>query len=414
MRVLFLTHRLPYAPNRGDRIRAYHLLHALSRNADVHLVSLVHDDEEESHAAELENVAAAVTTARVPRVRNLARGLARLGSSTPLTHMLLDAPDLHASLRTLVASHPPDAVLAFGSGMARFALEDPLRAFPLVLDMVDVDSAKWAALAGAARPPMSWVYRREVRCLSVFEELVAERATATLVTTERERETLAALAPRARIHVVPNGVALDTFRRPPDNSVRDGAAGGVTTRHEAGEAPLVVFCGVMNYAPNRQAALWLAQDIWPLVKARRPDAKLALVGANPEAAIRRLPSVDASIEVTGGIPDVRPHLWRAAVSVAPLTIARGVPNKVLEALAAGLPCIVTPVVRDGLPTEAQRGCRTAEDAEGFAQAIGEILAMTPADRHALAAAADLRGLSWERQLRPAIELLSAAAARGRA
>jgi glycosyltransferase involved in cell wall biosynthesis len=163
----------------------------------------------------------------------------------------------------------------------------------------------------------------------------------------------------------------------------------------------------MNYAPNRAAAWWLATEIWPKVRARVPAARLLLVGADPDRRLQRLPAADPSIEVTGTVPDVRPYLWRSAVAVAPLRVARGVQNKILEAVAAGLPGVVTPTVLDGLPTAVARACLVADDADGLAAHIASLLRESPAARRRRAAV-DLSTLSWERQLAPVASLLHAA------
>ena len=171
MNVLFLTHRLPYAPNRGDRIRAHHMLRVIARRHTVHLVSLVHDDEEERAATALGSLAASVQVARVRRWRNVPRALAALVRGTPLTHALLDAPEMQRILTRQVRERPPDVVLSYCSGMARFALEPSLSRFPLIFDMVDVDSEKWAALAERTSRPLAWLYQHEARHLRDFEAL---------------------------------------------------------------------------------------------------------------------------------------------------------------------------------------------------------------------------------------------------
>src|SRR6187551_2928202 len=160
MRVLFLTHRLPFAPNRGDRIRAYYLLAEMARFADVSLFSLVHDDEERERAKTMPFVTRSAT-ASVPRLGNLTRGALSLPTSRPLTHALLDSPEAAGVLATMVRETPPDLVVAYCTGMARFAMHRPLSDLPFVLDMVDVDSAKWADLGARARQPRAWIYRRE-------------------------------------------------------------------------------------------------------------------------------------------------------------------------------------------------------------------------------------------------------------
>lgn len=398
MRVLFLTHRLPYAPNRGDRLRAHHVLHELARWAEVDLVSLAHDREEEARATDLRQVAATVMTARVPRVRAFARAVPALATARPLTHVLLDAPALRPALRRLVKERPPDVVLALCSSMARFALEPPLRPTPLVVDLIDVDSEKWAALARTTRIPKRWIYRREAGCLSRFEAAAARCARATLVVNERERALLMRLAPDATTYIVPNGVDRASFR--PDGP--------------PAPEPRVVFCGVMNYPPNEEAAIWLARTVWPLVTRHRPGATLSIVGSEPTAAVRKLASGDRVIQVTGGVPDVRPFLWSAAISVAPLKTARGVQNKVLEAVAAGLPCVVTPAVWQGLPAAITPACRVADAPEDFADEILRLLASSPGERRGIARRADVTSLSWAARLTPLRRILETAATQGHA
>lgn len=389
MRVLYLTHRLPYAPNRGDRIRSYHTLRVLAEHADVHLVSLVADAEEENKAHHLAGAAASIRTVRRSPMRNAARAIAALPFARPLTHVLLDGPAMGRALADAVHRERPDVVLAYCSGMARFAFEPPLADIPVVVDMVDVDSAKWRELATITRPPRAWIYAREARRLRAFEAHAARRAVATTFVNERERAILARRAPANRMHVVPNGIDVDAFR--PLGSPAESAR--------------VVFCGVMDYAPNATAAIWLATEVWPRVTACRPDALLTLVGANPSRRVRSLANRDRTIEVTGRVPDVRPFLWRSAVAAAPLSLARGVQNKVLEAVAAGLPTVVTPAVFDGLPAEVTSACIPAATPEEFASAILAVLSRTPAERRAVATRANVRALAWRSRLSPLIALL---------
>ncbi|MBP6778218.1 MAG: glycosyltransferase [Piscinibacter sp.] len=395
MKVLYLSHRLPYAPNRGDRIRSFHLLEGLRAAADVHVVSLVHDDDEASHTGELAARGMTVTTARVGGPWRWVRAVAGLAGTTPVTHALLDAPELAPAIAAAIARVRPDVVVALGSGMAKYAMRPPLDAFPYVLDMVDVDSEKWRALVKVTPPPKSWIYRREARVLAAFEAVATSRAVTTLVVNDRECASLKALAPAADIRVLRMGIDLDDFApvaAPPPSAT-------------------VVFCGVMNYAPNEAGAVWLARAVWPLVIARRPDARLQLVGSQPSAAVRALAGPD--IEVTGRVPHTRDYMWKAAVAAAPLHTARGLQNKVLEALAAGLPVVTTTAVREGLPDSLAPGCDVADDAPGFAERLLTRLAMTPEARRARAAEVDLGPHSWRDPRREFAEVVRAAAASAR-
>jgi sugar transferase (PEP-CTERM/EpsH1 system associated) len=393
VRVLYLSHRLPYAANRGDRIRAYHVLRHLSAQHHVDLASLVHDDEEASHIPDLNGLVESVTVARVRRIDQLHRAGRAVLTRRPLTHALLDARGFQDRLADLVSRRRPDAVLALCSGMARFALLPPLASLPFVLDMVDVDSEKWSALGETSTLPKAWIYRREAILLRDFERRAVDAAHTTLVVNERERDGLRALGCRGDITVIPNGVELAGFRphTPPSDE------------------PRAVFCGVMNYEPNETAALWLAREVWPRVRQRRPDARLTLLGANPTTRIRRLAQRDNSIEVTGSVPDVKPFLWQSAVSVAPLKVARGIQNKVLEAVAAQLPTVISTAVFDGLPADVLPACVRADSVDSFAAAIVRVLNMSPAERREMAGRAALDRLTWPRRLTPLESILQSAA-----
>ena len=397
MRALVVTQRLPYAPNRGDRLRAYHQIRQLrTRGWTVDVLSLVHDAEEAAEADPMRADGTRVQTATVPHLRNKIAGAVSLASTRPLTLSLLDSPELPAAIAGLIGDGLPDAILACSSSMAAVALRPPLDAVPLVLDFVDVDSEKWRALGATSRWPMSWIYRREHRTLQVFEAHAARAAFASLLTTEREREALVAFAPDVRAEVIPNGIDLDGFRRPADAP--------------RSSEPRVVFAGVMNYVPNADAAVWLAREIWPLVRARVPTARLDVVGASPSPEVQALDDQAMGVTVTGSVPDVRPYLWRAHVAVAPLRVARGVQNKVLEAAAAGLPCVVTPSVSAGLPLQLKDVCPVGDSAPALADLVVRALqAPVDPDRWQQAVAA----LSWAETLAPLPDLLAAAARSGR-
>jgi len=396
MRVLFLTHRLPYAPNRGDRLRAYHIVRNLiARGMKVDVLSLVHDKEELGQLDRVRELGAGANAVRIPRFRTYASGALALAGTRPLTHALLTAPSFTDAARAIVQEHEPDVVLAYCSSMAKFALEPPLDRYPLVIDLVDVDSQKWAALATTSSLPRRWIYSREERYLSRFERRATERAFATLVVNEREATSLRKLAPTADIRVVPVGVDLASLRPP-----------GPPT-----EAPRIVFCGVMNYEPNVEGILWFARQVWPKIRSTRTDARFQIVGSDPTPSIVRLAAPGSGIDVCGEVESVQPYLWESALSVAPLKTARGVQTKVLEAVAAGLPAVVTSQVYDGLPDEIHDACLIADSPLQFAEQALTLLAMRPGERRALATRAACLRLDWSTQLTPLFEVLRSAASR---
>ena len=381
MRILYLTHRLPYAPNRGDRIRAYYVLRHLAARHAVDLVSFVHDDEEQSHAPDLSEWVSSTTAVRLRRAETFPRAAAALFKRSTLTHAILDSRLFRELLRRVIAHRRPDVVLAHCSGMARFAMEAPLNDVPFVLDMVDVDSEKWADLGRSASWPKRLMYEREAHLLRQFERRAIRTARSTLVVNNRERQTATGVAGGGRIDVVPNGIEIAHFHPP----------------HAVNPEPRVVFCGVMNYAPNETGAMWLMREVWPRVHRARPDARLSIVGAYPARRLYDFAATDPSIEVTGAVPDVRPFLWRSAVAAAPLFVARGVQNKALEAVAAGLPVVATGAVIEGLPTEVLPACRLANTADEFADTLLALLDMSALERRAITRTISLEPLDWSRR-----------------
>jgi glycosyltransferase involved in cell wall biosynthesis len=197
------------------------------------------------------------------------------------------------------------------------------------------------------------------------------------------------IAPDAGVAVVPNGIDVDEFRPPVP----------------AAESPTVVFCGVMNYQPNARGVQWFVREVWPLVRRLRPDAKFTVVGSHPTRAIQALSSAENGVEVTGAVPRVQPYLWQAAIAVAPIFVAQGVQNKVLEALAAGLPVVATQAVIAGLQPSTRAGCTVADDPGAFAEAVTGLLAATPAARRERAASAHVEELGWSTSLQQLEPLL---------
>jgi glycosyltransferase involved in cell wall biosynthesis len=268
----------------------------------------------------------------------------------------------------------------------------PLCGLPFVVDMVDVDSFKWETLAAQVGGLRRWLYRREARLLRRFEAEATRAARATLVVSPREGEALRSLDSAFAPLVLPVGVDVDAFRNP----------------GQPATAPEVVFTGVFSYEPNEHGALWLIDQVWPLVRDRHPEAHLTLVGMGPGRTLMTR-AARAGVEVTGAVEDVRPYLWRAAVAVAPLATARGVQTKVLEAAAAGLPVVVTSAVYQGLPEQVRSACCTADGPADFAQEIGDLLDGARTRARLPGPHASLESLTWERSLAPLGGVLARAA-----
>ena len=368
--ILFLAHRLPYPPDRGDRIRSWHVLKALAKIAPVHVCALIDDEEDRAHVAMVESVAASVTVLhrRKAKFMAVAEALAT-GRSASV------AAFVNQQLMAAVASRLPlvDTVYAFSSQMAAYVPNDFHGRF--VMDFVDMDSAKFAV--------MGFSGRQEAKRLLAWEIATAKRADVSLFVSDAEAALFTQQTGLPAV-VMGNGIDLDYFA--PD----------VVPAAEI-QQPLIVFTGQMDYAPNVEAVTSFAQDTLPTIQSVIPDAIFAIVGRAPTAAVRAV--ARPSVVVTGEVPDTRPWLAAAAVVVAPLRIARGVQNKILEAMAMGKACVVSPDAAQGIDAVDGRDLMVAADPTNAVIALlGD-----PARASAMGAAARermMQSYSWNVQLSP--------------
>ena len=327
--LLLLVHRIPYPPNKGDKIRSYHLLKHLAQHYRVHLATFVDDDDDWQHRGRVEALCASSHFARLnpklARVRSLG---ALLGNRSLSLDYYRDAA-LARWVDATVRENKIKRVLVFSSPMAQYANVAGARC---VVDFCDVDSDKWRQYAEKKSWPMSALYAHEARQLLRYERKVAAQTDAALFVSKPESDLFKQLAPEvaAKTGFFNNGVDTEYFT--PDPSC--------ATPFGAGEQALV-FCGAMDYWPNIDAVSWFAREIFPAIRARHPRALFAIVGARPGAEVQQLATLPGVL-VTGTVPDVRPYVAHAAVCVAPLRIARGIQNKVLEAMSMGRTVVVTP------------------------------------------------------------------------
>lgn len=328
MRVLALTHRTPFPPDKGDKIRTHHLLTRVAREAEVHLVAFAEPPSDLAHAARLRRHFASVTL--VPLDARVQRALAMpwVLTSRPLTLPVFDTPAMRRAVDDVARGVRPDVIFAESTSMAPHALRHPEA--PLVMDFVDVDSAKWRAYAERSRPPMRQVYAREAATLERFEREVAERAAVSVITAPREKSLLDAIAPGCDVRVLENGVDTDYFA-PAASPARE---------------PSAVFFGAMDYHANVEAAVFLAREVMPRLRERFGRFRLVIAGSKPAPEVRALAADD--VVVTGYVDDIRPWVQGCAVCAIPLRVARGVQNKVLEAMAMGVPVVCSPAAAEGI------------------------------------------------------------------
>jgi polysaccharide biosynthesis protein PslH len=320
------VHRVPYPPNRGDRIRSYHLLKHLAERADVSLATLADEPVDPASINVLRTLAKRVAIEPVGKSRWL-RAAASLAGARSATEGLFSSPKLRETVRQWSRETRWDAVLVFCSSMVQYTDLPELSGIPVVVDLVDVDSQKFFDYAKLARGPKRWLYQLEGRRLRRLECSLPGRAKAITLVSEPEAALYRSFCPNDRTLAVSNGVDLDYFR--PQN---DGP--NPWKPLPDADRTNLVFVGALDYHANVDGVTWFAREVWPLVRREMPGLTLGLVGRNPVAAIRRL-AVVPGIRIFANVPDVRPHLAAADIAIAPLRVARGVQNKVLEAMAMG-------------------------------------------------------------------------------
>lgn len=351
LKILFLAHRLPYPPNKGDKIRSFHELEHLSRRHRVWCATFVDDPADLPHVTRLEDYCQAVAAVPLSRTRATARGFWHQLRGGTATEGFYADRRMGALLRGWARTVCFDAVVVFSSGMAPYGLECPARR--RVLDFCDWDSAKWAEYArrGGLRGRLFGV---EARRLAQREVHWARRYDACTIITQQEAADRQHAALDEHPVVVRNGVGLRPLAPLPAE-------------------PRVGFVGAMDYPPNVDAVCWFAEEIWPGVRARCPEARFQIVGRRPGRRVRRL-AEHPGIEVVGEVSAVGAYLDGFAVAIAPLRIARGLQNKALEAMAAGRPLVLTPAAARGIGAEHGRQYLIAEDPVRFAAQVTALLA----------------------------------------
>ena len=359
-KLLYLVHRLPYPPNKGDKVRSYHILKHLAQRHQVFLGTFIDDPADEVHVDRVRNLCAEAHIARLsPRRARLASASA-LWRGEPLTLAYYRDRSMSNWVREVTKRHDIAATVVFSSSMAQFAPVDP--PLPMLVDFVDLDSAKWSAYAGEHRWPMSWVYRREGERLLAYERSVALRAKRSFFVTDKEAELFRRAAPDAAANVDHFGNGVDTEFFAPDPAR--------PSPFSVDEIPLV-FTGAMDYWPNIDAVTWFAHEVLPALRETWPALRLHIVGRSPGRAVCAL--AGERVAVTGTVADVRPYLQHAAVVVAPLRLARGIQNKILEAMAMARPVIASRACVDALEAGHAQGLIAADEARDYRREIDALL-----------------------------------------
>jgi polysaccharide biosynthesis protein PslH len=354
MRIFFVCQRVPFPPDRGDKITTFNEIRHLSAAHEVHVFCLGDGDRDLDNIPGLRAYAKSVTAVPVRRSASRLRALGALVAGKPLSVAAFDEAELHQAIRRQFAALKPDLIIVYSCNVAQYAEHFPQA--PQIMQFADLDSLKWGQYAARARMPLKWIYGTEQRRLLAYERHIAHSFSHALVCTAAEKHDFERLIPGVPVSLVGNGVDLDYF-----------LSAGRPKRPRS-----MVFTGVMDYLPNVDAVLWLCDEILPLVQAQIPAASLTICGSRPAAAVLRL-AKRPGVRVTGWVADTRPYLDEAEVFAAPLRLARGIQNKLLEGLAMGLPCVTSIAAWSGTVVPRGEGILATDDPKEFAAYVVRLL-----------------------------------------
>jgi sugar transferase (PEP-CTERM/EpsH1 system associated) len=420
MNILFIVHRIPYPPNKGDKIRSFNEIKYLAQKHNIYLAFVVDSEKDLSHLDNLRRYCVDFDCDVIKPKWQKFKSVPYLLSKKPLSVPYFYSKKLQMAIDRRLVEAKIDAIICFSSPMAEYlfrsrtlevrdvrnvrieqaertnmsneqSVQSSRPDFPrLIMDFVDVDSDKWRMYSSSSKFPFSTICKREWKTLMSYEHKVGRAFDQSIFVSEKEVELFKCFCPESPAVSIPNGVDHEYF-----NSGEHTQSNKLKQQGQ----PNILFMGAMDYFPNEDAVLYFCREIWPLVKKRVPYAKFYVVGGNPPKRIKKLSEKDKNIVVTGFVSDVREYLMISHVFVAPLRIARGIQNKVLEAMAAGVPVVARPEAVQGLRT-CHDYIRIEESSERFASSI---LAMIKAPLRSQKVASDSRkyvqeNYSWEKNL----------------
>jgi sugar transferase (PEP-CTERM/EpsH1 system associated) len=359
---LFLCHRLPYPPNKGDKIRSHALLRHLAKRGPVHLACFVDDAADFEHLDAVRKLAGgACYFEPLGKAAKSWRSVIGLATGKPLTTACFGSRQLQAWVDQILRERPVSDMVVFGSAMAPYLLGAPVAQGRVLFDMVDIDSDKWRQYAARSSGALKWLYGREAEKLQALECEAAKAFGYTLLASDFEAETFRQIAPASASRTLgwTNGVDLEAFSpRCCENPFQ-------------ADELAIVMTGRMDYRPNYEGAVWFAREVFPRVADMVPQARVHFVGGGPPPVLKAV--AGPKISVTGQVADVRPYLQFAQAVIAPLHIARGVQNKVLEAMAMAKPLVATHDATRSLGVEAGVHLWVENRPEKFAHAVVEAL-----------------------------------------
>lgn len=395
MKLLYLVHRTPYPPNRGDRIRSYHLLRFLAARHDVWLACLSDEPTPDDHLAVLEAWCERVAVVRLGGASRWLRAAKSLAYGRSASEGLFASTRLKSIIDEWARETSFDAAVAFCSSMAPYLRARSLKDVPAIVDLVDVDSEKWRDYAKTARFGKRQLFALEGRRVGTLEREAALRAAALATVSEAEASLCREDCAPTPVYGISNGVDLDYFGAVPPLS------------EQSADLQECVFVGALDYRANVDGLVWFCREVWPVLRRRHPKATFTAVGRKPAPAVRRLAELPG-VSIAADVPDVRPYLARATAVLAPLRVARGIQNKVLEAMAARRPVIASSGALEGIDLEIGRHALRADSPDEWVAALSRLFIDSHLQIDLAAAGRDFVEAhhSWKSRLKPFDDLLA--------
>ena len=388
--LLFLCHRIPYPPNKGDKIRSFNILKKLAKQYDVHLGCFIDDPFDKQYVNGLKKYCASIFHVDQHKTLAKVKGLTSLLTGKPITLPYYFDKRMQQWTNSTLLKEKINKIFIYSSSMAQYCEGEEYKETKRIIDFVDVDSDKWRQYAEKKSGIARWIFQREFKLLANYEDKICAEFDHSLFVSPDEATLFRDRQPeieKIKVHGLLNGVDIDFFD--PQAQFSDEPL--------VPSVPFISFTGAMDYWANVDAVLWFTKHVWPQILAQEPEAIFCIVGGNPSNEVKALAQLQG-VEVTGRVHDVRPFIANAQCVVAPMQIARGIQNKVLEAMSLNKAIVVSSMAMEGINANSNDDIAIADDASQCAQQC--LMFFTQKNMSAVNRQWVIDNFTWKRTLEP--------------